>query len=434
MREVVEKLIVDFWGRTLPAVTPRDVTLPWMPGKADAIIGMRRAGKTWLVYQIIQERIASGLPRESILYINFEDERLLPMQASELHEITETFFRLSPGARSGPCALFFDEVQAVPGWERFVRRLIDTEDAHICVTGSSAELLGRELATSLRGRAIATELFPFDFAESLRHAGLEHSWSRRPPAKTRSLLEGRFRAWLVDGGFPEVQGIDPMLRIRVLQDYVDLVILRDVAERHGYSNLAALRGLTRQLLQNPATLVSVHRLYNDLRSQGIATSKATVYEAMDHLTDAFLLFTVPLHTLSERVRAVNPKKVYAIDTGLLRAVSRRPDVQWGHLLENHVFLTLRHGTGVIDYCRTRSGREVDFLVTHRDGARELVQVCADLADLATRARELAALTEAMAEWGIGRGTIVTLADEGTVETEAGTVEIVPAWWWSLRPR
>ena len=432
MRDVLEKLIVDFWDRELPTSTPRRASLPWMNGKADAVIGMRRAGKTWLLYQVIREQIDSGTPRESILYLNFEDERLLPMQAADLAEITETFFRLSPQARAGPCAFFFDEVQVVPGWERFVRRLIDTERAHVCVTGSSAALLSRELATSLRGRAIATELLPFDFAESLRHAGVAHEHLRRPPARTRSLLESRFRAYLTEGGFPEVQGLDPTLRVRVLQDYVDLVVLRDVAERHGYTNLAALRYLTRQLLQNPSSLASVHRLYNDLRSQGIAAGKTAVYEALDHLIDAFLVFAVPIHTHSERVRAVNPRKFYGIDPGLLRAVSRRPDVQWGHLLENHVYLTLRRRDLDVAYYRTRRGHEVDFLTTTRDGRRSLVQVCTDPSDPPTRRRELDALGEAMEECGLSSGTIVTLQDEGTVDCNGREVELVPGWWWSLR--
>src|SRR6185369_1997086 len=153
LAELIDALIADFQERDLPQVTPRALSLPGLPGKADVVIGMRRSGKTWFLYQQIQERLASGVERERLLYLNFEDERLLPLAAADLGRIPEAFYRRFPASREQLCWFFFDEIQNVPGWETFIRRLLDTEKVALVLTGSSARLLSREIATSLRGRA-----------------------------------------------------------------------------------------------------------------------------------------------------------------------------------------------------------------------------------------------------------------------------------------
>jgi hypothetical protein len=366
-----------------------------------------------------------------VLYLNLEDERLLPLQAADLQRIPDAFFRRYPSLHGKPCWFFFDEIQNIPGWERFVRRLLDGGFIRLCVTGSSSRLLSREIATSLRGRSLATEVFPFSFAESLDHQGIGIEEGRLPGARKRALLANRFRTYLEDGGFPEVQGLEAEHRIRILQDYLDVVILRDVVERHQVAGTAALRYMIRHLINAVGTLFSVHKFYNDLKSQGIAVSKNTLHDYLQHLADAFLFFPVPLHTGSERARMVNPRKVYVIDTGLVRACSRSLSPDRGRLLENLVFLELRRRQHTIEYYRTRSGREVDFLVTDPAGRQNLVQVAADLADAGTRSRELGALEEAMAECGLDRAVIVTLDQEETVATARGRVAVTPTWQWLL---
>jgi uncharacterized protein len=178
--EVIDRLIADFQERELPRVTRRDLSLPGLPGKADVVVGMRRSGKTWFVYQQIADRLASGIDRERLLYLNFEDERLLPLTAADLSRIPEAFYRRSPANREQLCWFFFDEIQNAPGWETFIRRLLETEKVALVLTGSSARLLSREIATSLRGRSLSTEILPFSFAETLRHQGVERP-ERWPP-------------------------------------------------------------------------------------------------------------------------------------------------------------------------------------------------------------------------------------------------------------
>ncbi len=167
MKSILEHLVYDFWERELPALVSRDSDLETLPGKALAFIGMRRVGKTFLCYQKIRDLHDSGVPRDQILYLNFEDDRLFGFQLLHFDMLLDVFYADRPGKKNVRCHFFFDEIQNVPEWERFVRRLMDTENASVFLTGSSAKMLSAELATSLRGRALAREIFPFSFSEFL---------------------------------------------------------------------------------------------------------------------------------------------------------------------------------------------------------------------------------------------------------------------------
>lgn len=421
-------VIADWWARDLPAVTPRRVRTPGLAGKADAVIGMRRTGKTWLLLGEVAAAHAGGLPREKALYVSLEDERLAGVEAAELGGVLEAWARRFPGAPDGGW-LVLDEVQNVPGWERFVRRLLDRGGLRVSVTGSSARLLSREIATSLRGRSLAVEVLPFGLDEVLRHRGVAIPARWPPGERERAVLQHATDRYLEEGGFAETLGLTALDRARVLRDYVDVVLFRDVVERHAATNVAALRRIVRRLASAPATTLSVHRFHNDLKSQGIAVSKDTLYAYFDHVEDAYLAFRVPIFTESERIRATNPHKTYTIDPGLAHTFAARPET--GRLLENVVYLELRRRGGDIAWAKTRSGYEVDFVVDSGRGLA-LLQACADPTDHETRDREVRALTEAMEEHGVREATIVTHLHEEVLDTPAGTVAMVPAWTWLLQ--
>ena len=191
-----------------------------------------------------------------------------------------------------------------------MRRLIDRGGAQVFVTGSSARLLSREVATSLRGRAMEVLIHPFSFREALRHAGAEPPAPLPESGPAAAALQQRLRRYLVEGGFPEAQGAEPRDRAALLAGYVDVVVLRDVIERHGVTNPLALRWLQRQLLANPGGGFSVKKQYDTLRSQAVRVGKDTLHEYLGYLEDAFLVRTVSLHDASERRRMVNPRKAY----------------------------------------------------------------------------------------------------------------------------
>ncbi|MGA9993504.1 MAG: ATP-binding protein, partial [Thiobacillaceae bacterium] len=191
-------------------LTRRDIRLPEIRGKAVTVIGMRRAGKTTFLWQVLADREASGIERQGLLYLSFEDERLAGMTASDLNLVVEEYYRLNPEWRDRRRAVFFlDEIQVVPGWETFARRLLDSEQVDLFLSGSSAKLLSREVATSMRGRAVEAVVYPFSFREYLRHHGREpKKRTGRATKAERSSLEKDFLNYLGTGGFPEAQGLD----------------------------------------------------------------------------------------------------------------------------------------------------------------------------------------------------------------------------------
>ena len=432
MNEILEQLISEFQERRLPGLQRRRTMLKALPGKVSAVVGMRRTGKTWFCFQAIQDLEAAGITRDRILYLNFEDERLLPLSVADLRLIPEVFHRLFPESHNRGVHFFFDEIQSIPKWESFVRRLMDSGTyAQLTLTGSSAKLLSREIATGLRGRALQTEIFPYSFMEFAVLRGIEIPHRPVFGSGLRARLGGAFDAYLRQGGFPEVQGdMSDAIRREILQDYLNVVVLRDVVERHGVTNIPALRAMLRHLLQSPGGRFSVHRFMNSLKSQGIACGKNLIHECLAHLAEAYLFYPVEVHSRSVRQRQVNPRKVYTIDTGLSHAVSLEHARDRGAALESCVFMSLRRRGLEIDYGITTGGNEVDF-VFEDDAGKWLVQSAWSLSDPATRAREVRALEEAL-DMGMGnRAAVVTAYEEEEFKIGRHQVRVVPAWRWLL---
>lgn len=414
--------------------TRRDARLPRIPGKVHSVIGMRRAGKTTFLRQLQEERRA-GVAAERAVYLGFDDDRLAGIGVDQLGALLEEYYRIHPALRGrDTVSWYFDEIQLVPGWDRFARRVLDTERCEIVVSGSSARMLSREVHTSLRGRGMETVIRPFGFREFLRHRDEE---PEKPPerwtAADRSLVEGRFREYLGAGGFPEVQGLGPALRIEVLQGYVDVVLLRDVVERYGVSQVAALRWLARHCLRTPAGAFSVHRMHQDLKAQGHGVARDLVHALLGHLTDAFLLGTVALATDSERKRNSNPRKIYPADPGFIRAFDASGRANVGRALETAVFNELERRGAEIGYVKTERDFEVDFLARYGDGREELIQVCADASDAAVLERELRALEVARAEHPRAKCRLLVLDRDAIPRGRTPGVDVLPASDWLLAP-
>ena len=429
MKNIISQLIDDFHERKLPELVTRNKEFSEVQGKADVVIGMRRAGKTWFCYQKIKYLMASGIKKEEILYLNFEDDRLLEFNVGNFQEILDVYFGKYPGHRNGRCYFFFDEIQRINQWEMFIRRLLDTENLQIFITGSSSKLLGSEIATSLRGRSVATEIFPFSFEEFLKFHGLFPDIPKTFGANTASVLRKAVKDYLEVGGFPEIQKLDRNLRIEILQGYIDSVLLKDIVERHKIGNILVLKHLVRHIMNSSGGQFSVNKFFNTMKSMAIKCTKNSLYEYLDHLTDAFLFYKVPLHSRSEKSRLVNPAKIYTIDTGLLTSMTFRNSYNYGQLLETMVFMHLRRGGYDAEYVTTKDGYEVDFIMRHRiSGETQLIQVCWDMSDNKTFARELRGLKSAMDELAVSTGTIVTWDDESIIDDK---IKVIPIWKWLL---
>ena len=413
------------------SATRRDATLPDIRNKVFAVIGMRRAGKTTFLRQL-QADLRKELPPERAIYLSFDDDRLAALGVEQLSALLEAYYRRLPELRGKETVHWFlDEIQLVPGWERFVRRVLDSERIRMTVSGSSARMLSREVHTSLRGRGWETVIRPFSFREYLRHRDLEPDTppQRWTPA-VRSRIEKHFNGYLKEGGFPEAQGLDEALRVELLQGYVDTVLFRDVIERYGVSQVTALRWIVRHALRNPARAFSVHRMHQDLKSQGHSVAKDSVHELLGHLLDAFLLSAVPLDTESLRQLNANPRKLYPADPGLIHAFDRSGRANLGHALETAVFNQLERRRAEVAYVRLQREHEVDFIARYPTGEVELLQVCADPSEPAARERELRSLRAARAAHPRAKALLLVLHREHLFDAGDG-IEVRAAYDWLL---
>ncbi len=423
-KDLFKRIIVDFQARKLEEVEERNILIPLDLRKVVSLIGVRRSGKTYVLYSLIN-RLRKKLDTQNVVYVNFEDDRLFPLTPGDLQDFLESYYELYPEKKKETVYFFLDEIQNAPQWEKFLRRILDTEKCRVFITGSSSKLLSKEVSTALRGRTIAFEIFPLSFEEFLRFKKIKtDTLSSYYIAK----IKNAFNEFALRGGFPETVDLPEDLFIRTLREYLDLILYRDVVERYHVSNTHLLKFLVKYCLTNFATAVSFNKLYNDLRSQGFQISKNTVYEYLSCLEDAYAIFTVPLFASSVRETLRNPRKLYSIDTGFKQIVDISSSGDIGRIYENIVFLELRRRIREIHYFKGK--QEVDFCYTEK-GTRHLINVCYDLSRPATRERELSALSEAMRFFRIREALLLTSEEEESLKQDAETIQILPLWKWLL---
>ena len=350
------------------------------------LVGPRRAGKSTVLYQLMDTIARRGVPPEQMLHVNFEEPGFAAELGIELLDRIWSAYR-DEVAPTGRVYLFFDEIQVVPGWERWVRARSETEDVKVFVTGSSATLLSRELGTVLTGRHVSFRVHPLSFPEFLRFRGIAAPKSKRlvdAPPMQKALQE-----YVLWGGFPEVVlAADPRRKELLLKQYFDDVVYRDVALRHEVRDLPTLRGLAVHLLGQTASLVTFQRLAGLL---GVSVEQVRTY--CGHLQEAMLLDLLPIYSQKLADRTRNPHKVFAVDTGLRNAVCFTATPDLGRLAETVVFGALQR-TPQDGLFYWRNGREVDLVVRRGERVVRAVQVAYELRDAATVAREFEGLERA----------------------------------------
>ncbi|QSV44865.1 ATP-binding protein [Geobacter benzoatilyticus] len=429
MIAMLKEIILDFQDVELETGVPRRVKVTPVAGKATVCIGVRRCGKSTFMFQFIKRLLESGVPKQNILYLNFFDDRLHGLQHYGLGAVLEAYFSLYPAKKNTEKVYcFFDEIQVVNGWESFVDRLMRMEKCEVFITGSSAQMLSREIATQMRGRALSWEMFPFSFREFLDSKGIDGSGPFS--TKQRLMVQKAFEEYWDSGGFPEVVGLARSLRIMIHQEYFNAVLFRDLVERHDISHPRAVADLAHRLVDNTSSLYSVNSLTGYLKSLGHNAPKSAVSDYLEWFEDAYFLFTVRIFDCSLARTNANPKKIYCVDHSLVSSVSSGILVNSGHLLENLVFTALRRVTPDIFYFKSKGGREVDFIAQFQ-GRRLLVQVCESLSDRQTRGREVSALSDAMTELSLSSGIIVTRNEEERIQLESGSIDVVPVWRFLL---
>lgn len=418
-KEVFKKIIADFIERPLAETLPRNFDVPTDVPKIVSLLGPRRAGKTHLLFHIINE-LRKKVAANRLVYVNFEDDRLFPLKLVDMDALLQAYFEMHPTNRDVQVWFFLDEIQEVPDWEKFIRRLSDTENCRVYLTGSSSKMLSRELATTLRGRTLPIEVFPLDFSEFLQFNKV--TLNPETSKGTATALHW-FDRWLGQGGFPELVFLPENLHRQTVNEYLDLMLYRDLTERFSVKQPALLKYLLKYFLQNLANPTSLTRVFNDLKSQGYSISKDTVFDYVSHMEEAFVLFRVDIWHRSARAQAINPSKFYAIDPAFKYAMSINEDR--GRLLENAVFLHLRRQGLAPHYFLEK--QEVDF---YWENGQPL-NVCLDFFAPETRDREVKAMTAALKSLDLPEGLILTRDRSEVIKIAGKTIHVRPSWQYFL---
>ncbi|MCF8414306.1 MAG: ATP-binding protein [Melioribacteraceae bacterium] len=414
MKEIFKTVLADFYKSGIPKHKNRKHNIPLDSEKIITLTGPRRAGKTYLLFQLM-ENIAD---KTNIIYINFEDERI-KTSGEELNTIIEAYFELFPDKNWKDIYFFFDEIQEIEEWQKFVRRIYDTISKNILITGSSAKLLSREIATNLRGRSINFDVFPLSFEEYLNFRTIEIDLNS---TLGKSRIRKEFREYLHNGGFPETIEMSENIRQKTLQSYLDVMMYRDLIERFNISNVTALKYLINKLLANTSKVYSLNKIYNELKSRGIKISRENLSNFTDHIEDTYIIFSMEAFT--ESVNSTSLKKAYSVDNGLSENISFSLSDDTGRLLENCVFHELKRKEFEIYYHKAKF--ECDFLIKKKNQIIKCIQVCAELSD-SNKKREFGGIKEAMKRFHLNEGLIITLEQK----FEENDIEVIPITEWLL---
>jgi predicted AAA+ superfamily ATPase len=419
-KNVFKYLIKEFHEASFPSFFERDFHLP-KTQKIITIIGSRRVGKTFYCYQLMK-KLRETVQKERILYINFEDDRLFPLHVGDLDEILEAYYELYPDLKGKELYLFFDEIQNIPSWELYVRRVYDKERIRIVITGSNAKLLSREIATSLRGRTITFSLFPLSFKEFLQFNGLKITQGSLY-SKERFFIKKSFEKYMTLGGFPEIVLEKNNLEQKILREYFEMVLYRDILGRFSIRNVTLLKMLSKFLLTNVSASFSINAYYNSIK-QTIALSKDSIAEYVSYLEEANMIFLVSLFDYSLKKQQAAPKKVYCIDNGLRNAVSFLFSKDERRLAENLVFIELKRREKDIFYWKKQG--EVDFLIKEDDETMVAINVSyGDSID----EREVRSLKEVKALFGKKLKEMLIITKD--TEKKEQDITFIPLYKWFL---
>ena len=431
-KEKVKRYILDFQERAFPNLKDRENKLK-ESSKIQSIIGARRVGKTYLLFNKLQELIKEGIKKEQIIYLNFENPTLNSVLYTEVKDIIILHWSLFPEITKQKLYLFIDEPQAIENWELAIRELHDDFNYHIFITGSSSKLLSKEIATSLRGRSIATLVLPLSFKEFLIFKDFKFK-KEKISSQTKAKILHYFEEFMLFGGYPEVVlEADKIEKLKILKDYYDLIIYKDIIDRYKVKNTQAIKWLINHLTNSLAKEFSSHKIYLDLKSRGIKLSKNTLYVYTSMLEDSFFVF--PLRKFDHSVKKENLSipKIYLNDVGFLNLFSVQ---DYGKRFENILFLHLIRKKNKspllkINYWKSTADKEVDFVIREGGKVQLAIQVCYSLSDTKTYDREIKSLLSCMEEYKLKEGFVITNDTLKKEVIEGKTINFIPLWEYLL---
>ena len=401
----------------------RIVPRTWRPppkGLSKTVIfyGVRRSGKTWILYDIFKND-----PQRSI-YLDFEDDRLTGFEAADFPLLVECFSELKPHGATRGGILLLDEVQHVVGWERFCRRAVEREGFRVFVSGSSSRLMPIEVHTELRGRSWSVEVLPFSFREYVDAHGVDLSDRKAAYGTGKSRLRGHAGSYVRWGGFPEVALLQSDHdRSALIREYMSAMYFRDLVEKYRISNIALFDSLSDKLFSSASLRLSLISFYNQYKDK-VPFSKDLAYSYYKNFLQSMLVYEVRKYSESTYTRMRNPPKIYLADNGLARRVTSEDN---GRLLENAAFLELHRRGNELYYFD--EGHECDFIARDSQGGLSAYQVAWELTEKNLK-REQEGLVAACQRLNVTKGTIITFNESREYSLEGIQVSVIPVWrWW-----
>lgn len=421
-KDLLKTVIVDFHKNNLPKYIKRELSVDLHSNKIISIVGPRRSGKTYFLYQIIDEFIGKNISKNRIIYINFEDERL-DFRQDELDLIIQSYRELYPDINVNDVFFFFDEIQNITGWEKFVRRIYDSLSKNIFITGSNSKMLADEIATSLRGRTIKYEVLPLSFQEFLRFKGLEDlSNLDLYDSNVKAKMLYYFKEFMEWGSFPEILFYEDETKIRVLQEYFDVMLYRDLIERYDIDEHFVLKFFIKRMAESVTKPLSINKIFIELKSNGFKIGKDRLYHFIEYCENAYLIKRLKKYKQSILKTELAEKKVYFIDNGICRAIRYFRKDDYGALFENIIFReNLRNGREMYFY---KEKKECDFVL---EGIP--VQVCFELIDETTKKREVSGILGYCKQYKRDFGIIITFDIDDEIIGENCKIKIIPAFKW-----
>uniref|UniRef100_UPI0040389037 ATP-binding protein n=1 Tax=Prevotellamassilia timonensis TaxID=1852370 RepID=UPI0040389037 len=405
LRNIFQSIIALHQEEIPLSLHERSLQLPLNKQRIVTVTGVRRCGKSSLLHLTINRLLASGVDKEQILYIGFDDERLANMDVSDFDEILQAYRLMYPDRPLSSVYMFFDEIQIVKGWELFVLRVYKSYCKNVYVTGSTAQMLSGEMSSALRGWPDEYTEYPLSFKEFIAFKGVK---ANRYTEEGAALMANMFKSYLLTGGFPQaVLANVETERVKLLQAYFNTMLFRDMIEHYNISaSPSVVRYFLKRVFNNITKPSSVNNIYNDLKSQGLKLSKDSLYQWLDYACNIFLLHKVPKYSKSIIKQSTSLSKYYVVDFALAKSVLLPQSEEKGKALENAVYMHLaRHLNENEQIYYFNEGAECDFVIANDEGVKELIQVCWELDEFNTP-RECGGLCAASAATGCKMMSIV----------------------------
>lgn len=423
------RYVLEIWKNLeIPPMITREIDIDINADKIITIAGVRRSGKTSLMFQCIKQLLSSGVKKSNIIYVNFENERLIAAKATDLDNLLIAH-SVAFTPEQGLVYLFLDEIQNVENWDKWIRKIYDMHKYRVIITGSSSELLSIEISTALAGRNLSYIVYPFSFREFTKAKGVDDEKGSLKYSIKKGLILKALDEFLEYGSFPEVTLTNEAQRkLELLSSYFDAIFFRDIIKRYKLRETGDLSVFLRILASNYASYFSSTKSYNYFCSVGLKVSRKTILNFLEYAIAVFFVATLEQFHKSPQKRFAKQQKTYMLDIGLSKLFG---EIDKGRALENAVFVELlrrRKVAEIICYLKLKSGKEIDFMINEKNP--QLLQVSYDVTSPETRKREVSALEEAAKTMHLTECTIITYNYEEEEKVDGLKIKFIPFWIWA----